>query len=175
MAHTLTMSEQALIDACIAQDRLAQKRLYDKYKNAMFTLAYRITGDFGLASEALQDGFLNVFKGLKSFRGISTLGAWIKTIVVRAALRKLKTKIVYEELPHSSTSSFIDWGHYLDAEYLEKAILALPEGYRAVFTLIEVEGYSHKEVAAILKISVGTSKSQLFYAKKKLRELIEYY
>ena len=67
MAYTLPQLEHDLIDACIAKDRLAQKRLYNKYKDAMFTLTYRITGDFSLAGEALQDGFLNVFKNLSKF------------------------------------------------------------------------------------------------------------
>ena len=68
MAYTLRQTEINLIEDCIANDRLAQKRLYDRYKDAMYTLTYRITGDFDLASEALQDGFLKVFKGIKSFR-----------------------------------------------------------------------------------------------------------
>ncbi len=175
MAYTLPQQEHDLIDACLDNNRLAQKRLYNKYKDAMFTLTYRITGDFGLAGEALQDGFLNVFKNLSKFRRSSSLGAWIKTIMVRAALTKVRKKIVFEELGPSSTSSYIDWGNHLETEYLEKAILSLPEGYRAVFLLIEVEGYTHKEVGEILNISAGTSKSQLFCAKKKLRTLIDRY
>lgn len=175
MAYTLTDSEHELIDACINHNRLAQKQLYEKYKDAMFTIAYRITGDFGLAGEALQDGFLRVFKGLHQFRRSSSLGAWIKTIIIRAALTKVKSKIVYDELTPGTTSSYIDWGNYMEAEHLEKAIASLPEGYRAVFVLIEIEGYTHKEVAAMLTISEGTSKSQLFYAKKKLRTLIDRY
>ena len=67
----------------------------------------------------------------------------------------------------------IDWGEYLDAEYLEQAIQSLPNGYRSVFVLIEVEGYAHKEVAEILGISVGTSKSQLYYAKRQLQKKIK--
>jgi RNA polymerase sigma-70 factor (ECF subfamily) len=73
---------------------------------------------------------------------------------------------------HQST---IDWGNSLDTEYLEKAIQSLPEGYRAVFLLTEVEGYAHKEVAELLGISEGTSKSQLFHAKKKLRDILTQY
>ena len=65
--------------------------------------------------------------------------------------------------------------HALDVEYLEKAIARLPDGYRAVFVLIEVEGYKHQEVADMLGITVGTSKSQLFYAKKRLREFLRHY
>ena len=170
MAYTLRISEIELIEGCTRGDRLAQKQLYHRYKDAMYTLAYRITGDFDLAAEALQDGFLRVFRKIHTFRRESSLGAWIKTIVVRTALKKIKSKLVFEELTPHTITSYIDWGHSLDADYLEKAIMALSEGYRTVFTLIEIEGYTHKEVAAMLRITEGTSKSQLFYAKKKLRE-----
>ncbi|MEO1518637.1 MAG: RNA polymerase sigma factor [Bacteroidota bacterium] len=175
MSYTVTMSDIELIESCIANDRLAQKRLYERYKNAMYTIAVRITGDYDLASDVLQDAFINIFRGLKQFRKESTLGAWIKTIVVRTALKSIKKKIHFEPIENQNLSGFIDWGHQLDSEYLEKAIQALPEGYRAVFVLIEVEGYSHKEVAEMLGISVGTSKSQLFYSKKRLRKLVTQY
>lgn len=73
------------------------------------------------------------------------------------------------EIPESSE---VTWNNSIDGEYLEKAIFSLPQGFRMVFTLIEIEGYSHKEVANILGISEGTSKSQLFYSKKRLREIL---
>ena len=163
-----------LIAQCRAHNRLAQRTLYDQYRRAMFTLAYRITGDFELATEVLQDAFIQVFKNLEKFRYESTLGAWIKTILVRTAYRHLKSRVIFEELPPQYNASKIDWGDFLDAEYLEKAIQNLPDGFRTVFTLIEIEGFSHREVGDILGISEGTSKSQLFYAKRKLRELLNH-
>ncbi len=174
-AYTISMTDADLIQSCIDNDRLSQKRLYDKYKKAMYTICYRITGDYDLANDALQEAFIQVFKGLPKFRAESTLGAWIKTIVVRAAIKKVKKQPKFDDLEHIKESEYVDWGHYLDAEYLEKAILALPEGYRTVFVMIEIEGYAHKEVAEILGISTGTSKSQLYHAKKKLRQMIERY
>ena len=174
MATKLGMTEAELIDSCLANDRLAQKELYDRYRKAMYTLAYRITGDFESAADVLQDAFLKVFRGLPAFRRESTLGAWIKTIVIRTAYSAIrKEKMYFEPIDGQASNEFVDWGDYLQAEYLEKAILALPEGYRAVFVLIEVEGYSHKEVADMLRISVGTSKSQLIYAKKKLKSTLK--
>lgn len=170
------MTETDLIQACLANDRMAQKALYEKYKKAMYTLAYRITGDFESANDVLQDAFLKVFRGLHSFRGESTLGAWIKTIVVRTAYSKIRrNKMYFEDIENVNPNTMVDWGDFLQAEYLEKAIKSLPDGYRSVFVLIEVEGYSHKEVAEMLGISVGTSKSQLFYAKRKLREILKDY
>lgn len=171
MPYTISMTEAELIEGCIANNRIAQKNLYEKYSTAMYTLAYRITGDFESANDVLQEAFIKVFKNLKGFRKESTLGAWIKTIVVRTALSKIKKEHSTDSLDNNQHDR-LDWGDFLDAEYLEKAIHALPEGYRAVFVMIEVEGYSHKEVADLLGISVGTSKSQLFHAKKRLQQTI---
>ena len=173
MTSAIGMTENQLVQSCLNNDRLAQKKLYDKYKKAMYSLSYRITGDFESANDVLQDAFVKVFRGLPSFRAESTLGAWIKTIVVRTAYSYLrKEKVFLEDIDSLTKQPSVDWGHYLDTEYLEKAILSLPEGYRMVFVLIEIEGYTHKEVASLLGISEGTSKSQLFYSKKKLREIL---
>ncbi|MEY4902817.1 MAG: hypothetical protein RLZZ292_632 [Bacteroidota bacterium] len=171
------MTEKELIQGCIANNRLAQRTLYDRYKDAMYTLAYRITNDFELANDVLQEGFVQVFRNVQQFRQESTIGAWIKTIIVRTAYRKIKQQIKFDALESVPTDHhrLVDWGNSLDTEYLEKAIQSLPEGYRAVFVLTEVEGYAHKEVATILGISEGTSKSQLFHAKKKLREILKVY
>ena len=173
MPYAPSMTEAELIKACLANDRLAQKNLYDRYSRAMYTLSYRMTGDFDLANDVLQEAFVKGFRNLHSFRGESTVGAWIRTIVVRTALGWLRHKPRFVPMETGHHHAAVDWGHRLDVEYLEKALQALPEGYRAVFVLVEVEGYAHKEVAEMLGISVGTSKSQLFYAKKKLREMIK--
>ncbi len=169
------MTESEIVHGCLKEDRYAQKLLYDKYKDAMFTLAYRISGDFLLAEEILHDAFLKVFRGLGGFRFESTLGAWIKIIVARTAYSKIKKKVVFEPFETASHDQSVHWGNSLDTEYLENAIMALPEGYRTVFIMIEVEGFSHREVAEMLGISEGTSKSQLFHAKKKLRILLAEY
>lgn len=165
--------EQVLVQGCLEKNPRFQKQLYDRYKDAMYTLSYRITNDFELAHDVLQEAFLGVFRGLHNFRGESTLGAWIKTIVVRTAYKKLKRVPITEPLDQMIVKEPIDWGEYLDAEYLEQAIQALPPGYRSVFVLIEIEGYAHKEVAELLGISVGTSKSQLYYAKRHLQKKIK--
>lgn len=167
------MDEQKLIAACKANDRLAQQLLYNRYANAMFTISYRITKDRELASDAMQDAFVRVFNYIHAFRAESTLGAWIRTIVVRSALailKKEKKGLSFDLSEVDESSSMLNLSH--DIEYLEKAIFSLPSGYRTVFLLIEVEGYTHQDVADLLGVSVGTSKSQLFYAKKRLRELL---
>lgn len=165
------MTNAQLIEQCLAQDRLAQKELYDRYKTAMYTLAYRMCDDFGLADEVLQDAFLQVFRYLHTFRQESTLGAWIKRIVVRTAYKKIKRWVHFDTLEQWH-HPVVDWGHELDTDYLEKAIQALPTGYRSVFVLVEIEGFTHQETGELLGISAGTSKSQLYHAKRKLRDLL---
>ena len=170
------MTEAQLVAACRRQDRRAQKELYDRYSRAMYTACYRICGDFESANDALQEGFLKVFQKLDTYRGESTVGAWMKVVIVRTALNKVRARKVTEELPLNYADEELDWSATaLDTEYLEKAIARLPDGYRAVFVLIEVEGYKHQEVADMLNITVGTSKSQLYYAKKKLRGYLRHY
>jgi RNA polymerase sigma factor (sigma-70 family) len=166
-------TEVELLEGCLKNDRKAQKKLYYKYCNAMNSIAFRILKDEDDASDALQEAFIQVFKDLKTFRGESTIGAWIKTIVIRTALRKLKKNGFTQEIDERTMQLPAQNSCSLTSEYIEKTILSLPTGYRTVFLLIEVEGYTHKEVAEMLHISEGTSKSQLFYAKRHLRNLLK--
>ena len=165
--------EKELIAGCLKKDRRIQKALYDKYKDAMFSIAYRMMCDFDLAHDVLQEAFIQIFRDIAKFKGESTLGAWIKTIVIRSALNELKKIKPIRTLDEEHDDIPVEWDENLTGEMLEKAIRQLPDGYRAVFVMIEVEGYSHKEVAEMLKISEGTSKSQLFHAKKMLQKRIK--
>ncbi len=173
MSLTSDEAENELIVQCRRGDRTAQKKLYDRYKKAMFTKAFRIVNDLDHAHDVLQEAFLEVFKDIGQFQGNSTLGAWIKTIVIRKALRKQRIEIKYDRLDDIQYSEPAEWPDTLTGEQLHKAIQALPAGYRAVFTLIEIEGYSHKEVSAFLQISEGTSKSQLYHSKKMLQKMLK--
>lgn len=168
------MTEHQLIEKCIQGERFAQHLLYQQYCKAMFTIAYRITDDFEAAGEVIQDAFLQVFRNIRDFEGRSTIGAWIKAIVVRTAVRKMERKKVgFLEIPDNYYEKVVDWGsNSIDADYLENAIQSLPEGARVIFVLAEVEGFTHKEIAEMLGIAEGTSKSQLSYAKKLLRGIL---
>jgi len=163
------VTEQEIVKGCLRNDRYSQKKLFDRYKDAMYTLIFRIVRDEAKSCDALQEGFIQVFSGLDSFRWKSTLGAWIKTIMIRRALRVVENKIQFEEYSKAA-NEIVEWDENLTGEMLDKAIAFLSPGYRSVFILVEVEGYSHKEVAAMLNISEGTSKSQLSRAKKILQE-----
>ncbi len=165
-------SEKDIIEGCLKNDRVAQKALYDLFKTRMYTLSYRITGNFDDANDVLQEGFLLVFRKLHTFNGEAKLSSWIHTIIARAAIRKIKDRIYFEDIENTDTSTIIDWGAAIDIDYLEKAIANLPEGYRTIFTLYEIEGFKHREIAELIDISESTSKSQLFKAKKMLRETL---
>ena len=170
LATPPSISEQELVERCRANDRVAQRTLYERYNRAMFSTAYRITNDFDNANDALQDAFVEVFRSLEQFAFRSTLGAWIKTIVVRQAIRKGQLESRFSSLDadlHDQPAPFRDT---LTGAELDAAIRTLPDGARTIFLLIEVEGYAHKEVAEMLGVSEGTSKSQVSYAKKLLRQ-----
>ena len=155
---------------CLDLSSDAQRELYDRYKDAMYTLLYRLIGNEEDAADALQEAFIQVFKGLKNFRYRSTLGAWIKTIVVRAGISQLNKSIPIHDHAYMTLNNTCTEDENLLGYYLEQAIHQLPKKCRAVFILVEVEGYAHHEVADIMDISIGTSKSQLSYAKKLLQK-----
>lgn len=166
------MTEAELVKGCISKNRECQKLLYEKYKTAMFTLAYRLCGDFSEAEDVLQEAFLEVFSGIKNFRMKSTLGAWIKVIVSRKAIGKYRNRVIFDHLDSKAAEREIVWDKQYDGELLQKALLMLPEGFRTVIVLYEIEGYKHHEISEMLGIAVGTSKSQLYHGKKKLKELV---
>ncbi len=165
--------ERRLIKKCIRQDRLAQRMLYEQYKNAMFSTAYRITSDYDLSHDVMQEGFIKVFKNLEKFRGTGTLGSWIKTIIVRAAIRAVQGLHLHVEIEERTMDAEVRFDDNLTGQLLDELLLGLPDKCRVVFQLIEVEGYAHKEVAELLGITTGTSKSQLHYAKRLLKEKLQ--
>ncbi len=142
----------------------------------MYTTAYRILNDEAHAHDALQEGMIEVFRDIRKFRQESSLLHWMKTIVIHKSLRKLKQERRFESLDTMQYEEVTEWQDNLTGEFLDQAIRSLPAGYRAVFNLIAVEGYTHRETAQMLHISEGTSKSQLYHAKKllqqKLKELL---
>ena len=127
----------------------------------------------------MQEAFLKAFAKLKSYRGEVSFGAWLKRIVVNKALdflRLKKERISIDEVGEIEVAEDENPGtieHAYSAEFIRKAILALPEGYRIVLSLILLEGYDHEEVSGILNISNATSRTQFHRAKKKLIELMK--
>lgn len=128
------------------------------------------------AEDVLQNAFIDVFRGLKSYNGKSTLGAWIKRIVVNSNIDFLKKRRLYfEEIDDRlEVNAEVESNQVpaYDVAMVKHNICLLPDGYRVVFSLYLLEGYDHKEIAQILGITEATSKSQYSRAKKKLKELI---
>jgi RNA polymerase sigma-70 factor, ECF subfamily len=167
-----TISDEELILGCIKKDMDARRLLYNKYCNLLFTVAYHIVSDRALSNDILHDSFIKIYTEIQKLENSDSLKPWMRRIVVNIALQTIKRskKIVYCEDLTNEGSSF--WPEPMSGEALDKALFMLPNGYRVIFTLIEIEGYKHHEVAKILSISEGTSKSQLFHAKKHLRKLL---
>ncbi|MBC7920849.1 MAG: sigma-70 family RNA polymerase sigma factor [Ferruginibacter sp.] len=170
------MSEQ-LIRRCQAGDSRAQRTLYERFANRMFRVCFRYIRDELHAEDVLLKGFLKVFQHVETFeyRGEPGLEAWIKRIMVNEALMLLRQKhnfnLVTDTHAEQMDSGFSPDAD-LNAEEIYALILQLPTGYRTVFNLFVVEGYSHGEIAGQLRISENTSKSQLSKAKATLRILL---
>lgn len=173
-----------LVEKCLQNDRKAQYELYEKYSKAMYNLAVRMVNDLDEAEDVLQESFIKAFRNLKSFKGDSTFGAWLKRIVINQSLNHLRKRrqlqavaddfsedIESETQQEDEQLSISE--ELLEVEKIRKAIHQLPDGFRVVFTLYLLEGYDHQEIADILEISVSTSKSQYNRAKKKLRQLLQ--
>lgn len=169
--------EHELVSRCLKGDTAAQRRLYEHYKVPMFRLCLRYARDWPEAEDMLQDGFVKVFTDLKNYRFEGPLGAWIRRVVLNAALmhvRKQKRLFSSESLENAiNLNACNDVLDELNAQTLTQLLQKLPAGYRAVFNLYAVDGYSHSEIANMLGIDEGTSKSQLFKARRALQAMLE--
>jgi len=166
-----------LINQCLAGKRSAQASLYQQYASGMYNVCVRMVGDRALAEDILQEAFVDVFKNLRSFNGDSTIGAWIKRIVVNNCithLRKRKMQISeIEEATHVQDEEQEEDDYSgINVQKIKDALRKLPQGYKVIFSLYALEGYDHEEISEILGVSVSTSKSQYHRAKKKIRALI---
>lgn len=166
--------EPALIAACREGDRRALEALYHRYKRRVFGVVVRIVGAND-AEEVAQEAFVRIFRGIARFRGESQLSTWIYRLAVNAALshleRRPKPAAGEEALAEVAAPPTTERDPRLAAR-LEDALAILSPGYRAVLVLHDVEGLSHDEIANILGCRVGTSKSQLFKARARMREIL---
>jgi RNA polymerase sigma-70 factor (ECF subfamily) len=144
----------------------------------MFNICYRMMGTEVEAEDALQESFIDIFRRLDTFRQESSLGAWIKRVVINHCLNELKKrKLKFEELNDRTNEVYeYDSADHEEITYevqkVKEAIMMLPDGYRTVLTLYLLEGYDHKEIAEIVGIQESGSKSQYSRAKVKLRALL---
>ncbi|BDD04674.1 DNA-directed RNA polymerase sigma-70 factor [Aureibacter tunicatorum] len=170
------MQEEELIEACKKGERLAQRALYAKYSSSMFAVAMRYAKSQPEAEDILQDAFIKIFEKISTFKGSSTLGAWIKRIVINTALNSERSKLYMFPMSDVDDTNYFDDRNVMLSDFQFKDILGmiqkLPRSSQIIFNLYVIEGYNHLEIANELGISEGTSKSQLSRAKKMLRKLL---
>jgi len=155
----------------------AMSSLYQNYCDAMFNVAWRFLKNDFEAEEIVQESFLSAFQKLHTFRNDTSFGAWLKRIVINKSLdhikkKKLETTELDEQLldiPEEQDERELPYS----LEEVQKAIEALPEGYRIMVTLYLIEGYDHEEISQILNVKQSTTRTQYMRAKRKLRSLLQ--
>ena len=171
------ISEIDLINGCKIGDKKAQRTLYDKYAAKMLGVCIRYFRDIDEAEDALQEGFIKIFKNIDKFRNEGSFEGWIRRIMVNTSLNYYKSNLKhyygtdYDEVEEFVEDEKLKFDN-LSVEYLLKIIQDLPEGYRLVFKIKKKKGYSNKEKAEMLDISINTSKSQLMKAKRNLQKVL---
>ena len=167
-----------LIAGCLEGSRRMQKQLYDQFSPKMYAVCLRYMGNADDAQDILQEGFVKIFKNLDRFRGEGSFEGWVRRIFVNTAIEQIRKKKLNltisekDELIESKSTSAVET---INEKDLLKIVRGLSPGYRSVFNLYVVEGYSHKEIGELLGISEGTSKSQLARARMILQEKIKRY
>lgn len=174
------MNQTTLVTRVLAGDQQAERELYDGLVDRIYRIVYRMVGEADLAAEYTQDTFVRVFERLDTFRGESALSTWVTSIAISVVyngqrkVKRLRTREV--ELEHAETvPSPARAGDPELRARLTSAIDGLPDGYRTVFLMHDVEGYTHQEIGAALGIQEGTSKAQLSRARARLRQQLAAY
>lgn len=168
--------ETDLIKGCIEGDRRMQKELYDRFSPKMYAVCLRYMGNADDAQDILQEGFIKIYKNLERFRGDGSFEGWVRRIFVNTAIEQIRKKKMdvslteKEETIEYKSVSAVD---NINEKDLLKIVSGLSPGYRSVFNMYVVEGFSHKEIGELLGISEGTSKSQLARARMILQDRIK--
>ena len=169
------VSEKVLIKGCQRGKAKFQRQLYELYAPKMLGVCMRYFRSKSEAQDALQDGFVKVYTKINNFRGQGSLEGWIRRIMVNTSLNVLRNNLkhlyhadVDDDKVHIADLS-VDYDQF-NVRDIMKLIQEMPPGYQIIFNMYEIDGYSHKEIAEELKISVNTSKSQLLKARKYLQK-----
>jgi RNA polymerase sigma factor (sigma-70 family) len=172
------MDEITLAKNCIEGDQRAQQKLFEMYAPKMMGVCLRYMKDQAQAEDVLQDGFVKVFTKLEKYTGNGSLEGWVRRIMVNTALdelrknNKFKTNVSMDDVDYKVESDTDAMASLLEEDLL-KLIQEMPDGYKTVFNLFAIEGFSHKEIAEKLGVSENTSKSQYSRAKAYLRTKVE--
>ncbi|AXG69779.1 ECF RNA polymerase sigma factor SigE [Kordia sp. SMS9] len=168
----LHLQEGQLIKRAKRNDRKAQQVLYAQHAPKMLSVCRYYIANLHDAEEVMLSGFFKVFTQLKTYKNKGSFEGWIRRIMIRESisfLRKRKLLVAVDEIENYTEITECEVNVNAGVEEIQKAIDALPKGYKIVFNLYEIEGYKHQEIAEMLNISVSTSKTQLFKAKKTLQ------
>ncbi len=170
------MTEAELIKGCVQKKENCQRMLFERHAGKMMSVCMRYARDEHEAQDILQVGFVKVFDYIHQFKQEGSLEGWMRRVFVTVALRQISKKnIRFDDVDRIDTNAVIEDAAVLSKiseDDIHKLILQLPEGYRMVFNLNVIEGYSHEEIAAMLKIQPATSRTQLLKARKMLQGLI---
>lgn len=175
-ASNQSYSESDLLEGCIRGDRKMQRVLYERFAPKMYGVCLRYAGNAEEAEDILQEGFIKVFRKISSYRGEGSFEGWIRRIFVNTAIEYYRKKTYLQPITEHEENTVE--GKYLSVldRMAEKDIIKLVQqlspGYRTVFNMYVVEGYTHKQISELLGISEGTSKSQLSRAKQILQEMV---
>ena len=172
------MTLDELIIQCKQQDSSAQGELYKRYNRILFAICLRYSPNYTEAEDNLQDAFLTIFKKIEQYNAKGSFEGWIKRITVNTVLQKYRKQRVFEIIDEKHIEAEEDLEietEEISLQFLLKIIQELPDRYRLVFSMYVMDGYQHKEIADMLGISDGTSKSNLARARTILKKKIEVY
>jgi RNA polymerase sigma-70 factor (ECF subfamily) len=173
----MTINAELLKD-CAKGDRKAQEFIYKRFASSVMGVCVRYVRDRDDADDVFQEAFIQIFQKINTVEKPEALGGWIRRLTVNTAInfynknKKFTAVSGYEKVVEED-GSHTELLSQLNAEEILKLVTRLPEGYRMVFNLYVIEGYKHEEIAEMLQVSVGTSKSQLFKAKNMLKEMLQ--
>ena len=171
------LSLNQLIENCKINDTKAQGELYKLFSSKLFSVCLKYSRNYVEAEDNLQDAFLTIFNKIEQYKNKGSFEGWLKRITVNTVLQRYRNEKVFDIINEDAIEDVeieVDEDN-LSIDYLLKIIQELPDRYRLVFNLYVLDGYSHKEIADMLKINLGTSKSNLARARQILKQTIENY
>lgn len=171
------LSLEQLIENCKINDTKAQSELYKLFSSKLFSVCLKYSRNYAEAEDHLQDAFLTIFKKIEQYKHKGSFEGWLKRITINTVLQQYRNEKVFDIVTETLTEEVeleVD-EDTISVDYLLKIIQELPDRYRLVFNMYVLDGYSHKDIADMLDITIGTSKSNLARARHILKQTIENY
>lgn len=173
--------ESELIEGCKQKQHKAFKMLYKQYGPTLLAICYRYCKSRSEAEDVLQEGFIKIFKKIDSYKGKGSFEGWIKRIIVNTAINHFRSNLKHyylydlddDKIFIDEADDIFEFKIEIDKGFLIKCIQELPQGYKLVFNMYAIDGLAHSEIAKLLGISINTSKSQLFKARRQLKGKIQ--